>query len=67
MELYAWDAAELIEKNPSENTQVRFKRCNEMISPAQTWSSGNIAYTLLKDKPSFLPVPDYVKNALNKF
>ena len=27
---------------------------------------GNIAYTLLKDKPSFLPVPDSVKNALAK-
>ena len=64
MEHFEWDAAEFIEQNPSENTQVRFKRCNEMISPGQTQSMSNIAYTLLKDKPSFLPVPDTVKNAL---
>jgi hypothetical protein len=64
MELYGWDAAEFIEKNPSENTRVRFKRCKEMISPAQTRRNGNIAYALLKDKPSFFPVPDTIKNNL---
>ena len=38
MQTYNWDVAEFIEKNPSENTKVRFRRCAEMISPAQTLS-----------------------------
>ena len=61
------DAAVVSQHEHLWATTISFIKCHEFLSPAQTLQSGgSVAYTLIKDRPNFLPVPEGVKNALEQ-